>query len=113
MLRLLIIKACLYKDFGADYSGDAIAAFRWALLLCGPQDVEIKERCESEIRIIESPSCTNGSQGNQRDPETEDKTVVIPREELTLLHNEIDDLKALILAVQRSVEQLVRKVDRT
>ena len=88
-------KGLSYKDFGPKYSGDAMAAFRRALSLCGPQDTEIKERCESEIRIIQ----------------TEDESIVIPREQLTQLHNEIDDLKTIILAVQRSVEQLVRKVD--
>lgn len=88
-------KGLSYKDFGPEYSGDAMAAFRQALSLCGPQDAEIKERCESEIRIIEE----------------QDKTIVIPREQLTQLHNEIDDLKTLVLMMQRSLDLLIRKVD--
>ena len=88
-------KGLSYKDFGPEYSGDAMAAFRQALLLCGPEDATIKERCESELRILEA----------------QNKTQVIPSEQLTQIHNEIDHLKDLILAVKKSVDQLVRKVD--
>lgn len=88
-------KGVAFKDLGPKYSGHAMAAFRDALKLCGPQDVGIKERCESEVQKIEQ----------------EDKTPVIPSEQLTQLHNEIGHLKALILAVQRSVDQLVRKLN--
>lgn len=49
-------KGMAYKNFGPEYSADAISAFRCALSLCGPRDSEIKERCESEIRIIETKS---------------------------------------------------------
>lgn len=88
-------KGLAFKDFGHKYSGHAMAAFRHALSLCGPKDVGIKERCESEVQKIEQ----------------QDNTPVIPSEQLTQLQNEIDHLKALILGVQRSVDQLVRKVD--
>jgi hypothetical protein len=88
-------KGLSYKIFGPEYSGHAMEAFRHALLLCGPKDATIKERCESELRILEA----------------QNKTQVIPSEQLTQIHNEIDHLKDLILAVKKSVDQLVRKVD--
>jgi hypothetical protein len=88
-------KGLAFKDFGPKYSGHAMAAFRQALSFCGPKDATIKERCESELRIIEA----------------QNKTQVIPSEQLTQIHNEIDHLKDLILAVKKSVDQLVRKVD--
>lgn len=47
-------KGLAYKEFGPEYSEDALSSFRLALSLCEPQDVKIRELCESEIRMIET-----------------------------------------------------------
>jgi hypothetical protein len=44
--------------------------------------------------------------------EKQAKTQIVPNEELSQIHDEIYDLKTLILGMQKSIDQLVRKIDR-
>lgn len=97
-------KGLAFKRFGTEYSGHALATFREALELCRPEDTTIKKQCREEIVRMEDRY----------------KVSMVPQEQLTQLHleidslksqmhNEIEQLKTLILTMQRSFDQNVRK----
>lgn len=55
-------KGLAFKDFGVEFSGEAMSAFKLSLELCGVEDTTTRNECESEIRLIERDSITQNEQ---------------------------------------------------
>ena len=96
-------KGRAFKDIGSQYSGHAIAAFRDALQLCQPHEVEMRRKCEEELHQLDTESTESAVSINADIHEAS---------AIQHLVRDMQDLKNLVMRQQRSIDQLERKVNK-
>jgi len=101
-------KGRAFTDIGPQYSGYAIAAFRDALQLCQPHEVELRRKCEEELHRLDNDSAELVVSVN-----TQPSMEIHEGSQIQHLLRDLQDLKNLVIRQQRSIERLERKIDGT